>query len=91
MSATAYPKLLREERDREGAWALFAFLVGLVLVIVGAVLFPGAAVLGASLIVLGLLVWGAAGTWIMGSVWLLTGVGIAVVVAVLGLLAQLVT
>ncbi len=89
MSVTAYPSLAREERGREGGLALLAFVVGLVFVIVGAVLFPGAAALGATLILLGLLLWGAAGTALMGTVWLVAGVGIAVVVVVLGLLVQL--
>ncbi len=88
MSVTAYPKVVREERDREGGLAVLAFVAGFVLVVVGAILFAGSPSLGATLVVLGLLVWGAAGTWMMGAMWLLAGVGIAVVVVVLGLLAQ---
>ncbi len=54
----------------------------------GAVLFPGPMVLGVTLILLGLLFFGVAGTLVLGGVWLLTGAAIAVLVIVLGFRAQ---
>ncbi len=88
MSVTAYPRAVREEGDREGGLAIVLVVIGLVLLIGGAVLVPGSLVLGTALVLLGLLLFGVAGTLYFGGVWLLTGAGILVLVIVLGLLAQ---
>ncbi len=77
------------DRGREGVLVLLLFALGRILVISGALLSPGSSGLGAALVVLGLLLWGASGTLVVGSGWLLVGVAMLLSLIVLGVIVLL--